>query len=78
MEKTDIDQATYAGQTNTLRVSRNFRSLPDIENFYRFIYENDLRAQAFLILEKVHAYMQKNTKKPKRPSKAKPPKTLIN
>ncbi|MBI2521962.1 MAG: hypothetical protein HYV97_16215 [Bdellovibrio sp.] len=32
---------------------KNFRELPDIENFYRFIYENDLRREAKLLLESI-------------------------
>lgn len=30
---------------------KNFRHHPDLENFYRFIYENDLRAEALAILD---------------------------
>lgn len=29
---------------------KNFRNHSDIENFYRFIYENDLRREALFIL----------------------------
>ena len=32
---------------------KNFRELPDIENFYRFIYENDLRRETKLLLEAI-------------------------
>lgn len=31
--------------------TKNFRELPDIENFYRFIYENDLRRETKMLLE---------------------------
>jgi hypothetical protein len=32
---------------------KNFRNHPDIENFFRFIYENDLREEALEILDNV-------------------------
>ena len=32
---------------------KNFRHHPDMENFYRFIYENDLRFEALEILDQV-------------------------
>ena len=30
---------------------KNFRHHPDMENFYRFIYENDLRHEALLLID---------------------------
>jgi len=33
--------------------SKNFRNHPDMENFYRFIYENDLRIEALQILDEL-------------------------
>jgi hypothetical protein len=32
---------------------KNFRHHPDMENFYRFIYENDLRLEALVILDEM-------------------------
>ncbi|MGE4130811.1 MAG: hypothetical protein AB7F86_04190 [Bdellovibrionales bacterium] len=32
---------------------KKFRQSPEIEGFYRFIYENDLQREAFEILEKI-------------------------
>ena len=32
---------------------KNFRHHPDMENFYRFIYENDLRHEALAIIDEV-------------------------
>jgi len=32
---------------------KKFRQSPEIEGFYRFIYENDLRAEAFDILDRI-------------------------
>jgi hypothetical protein len=34
---------------------KNFRSHPDIENFYRFIFENDLRYEALEIIDRMAA-----------------------
>ncbi len=41
---------------------KNFRHHPDMENFYRFIYENDLRHEALMILDSIMA--EKLAKKP--------------
>lgn len=30
---------------------KNFRSNGDIENFYRYIHDNDLRREAFMLME---------------------------
>ncbi len=32
---------------------KKFRQSPEIEGFYRFVYENDLRAEAFQIIEQI-------------------------
>jgi hypothetical protein len=32
---------------------KNFRHHPDIENFYRFVYENDLRYEALSIIDEL-------------------------
>gem|GEM_PF-4732270 len=32
---------------------KKFRQSPEIEGFYRFIYENDLRTEAFEIIDKI-------------------------
>jgi len=52
---------------------KNFRHHPDMENFYRFIYENDLRHEALAILEQVVQRKQeeKQIKKPATTSPAK-------
>jgi hypothetical protein len=33
------------------KLPKNFRSSPDFENFYRFIYENNLRGEAKKMFE---------------------------
>lgn len=43
-------------QSDTLPSSlKKFRQSPEIEGFYRFIYENDLQREAYEILEKIIA-----------------------
>jgi hypothetical protein len=42
---------------------KNFRSNVDIENFYRFINENDLRREATVMLEFVHSKLAKPKKR---------------
>ncbi len=32
---------------------KNFRNHPDMENFFRFIYENDLRIEALHIIDEI-------------------------
>jgi hypothetical protein len=48
---------------------KNFRHHPDIENFYRFIYENDLRYEGLEIIDLMTA--QRETIKAVRAAKAK-------
>jgi hypothetical protein len=40
-----------AGTTEMSASFKNFRHHPDMENFYRFIYENDLRHEAAQIID---------------------------
>lgn len=42
---------------------KTFRHHPDMENFYRFIYENDLRLEALAIVDKM--WNERNSKSPK-------------
>ena len=57
-ENNSARQAAMALSASTLK---NFRHHPDIENFYRFIYENDLRFEALeLISQKLE---EKRTKR---------------
>ena len=48
---------------------RNFRSSPDVENFYRFIYENNLRDEAAVLLKTVLNFTRKDLKRPGRKPK---------
>ena len=43
--------AATAGAETSAGSLKNFRHHPDIENFYRFIFENDLRYEALEIID---------------------------
>jgi hypothetical protein len=47
--------AAAAGSGDSSASFKNFRHHPDMENFYRFIYENDLRIEALAIIDQVMA-----------------------
>jgi hypothetical protein len=44
------DKATAAPAPEAMTI-KNFRSNGDIENFYRYIHENGLRREAFMLME---------------------------
>ncbi len=45
---------TKAGSPEAASLSpKKFRQTPEIEGFYRFIYENDLQREALEILERI-------------------------
>jgi hypothetical protein len=60
--------AATAGAETTAGSLKNFRHHPDIENFYRFIYENDLRYEALEIIDVMAA--QRMTIKANKAAKA--------
>lgn len=45
--------AAAGGGTEMSASFKNFRHHPDMENFYRFIYENDLRHEALEIIDQI-------------------------
>jgi hypothetical protein len=45
--------AAASGSTEMSASFKNFRHHPDMENFYRFIYENDLRHEALAIIDEI-------------------------
>lgn len=56
-------------QSDTLPASiKKFRQSPEIEGFYRFIYENDLQREAYEILERI-IVRRKNEKLQKKAKK---------
>ena len=42
---------------------KKFKKSPEIEGFYRFVYENDLQKEAFQILAKICARRKADKKK---------------
>lgn len=48
--KETVENTNQVEKTSPLK---NIRSNPDVENFYRFIYENSLRKEAKLCLEAI-------------------------
>jgi hypothetical protein len=52
---TNVNAAALAAAgTSEMSASfKNFRQHPDMENFYRFIFENDLRLEALEILDRI-------------------------
>lgn len=59
--------AAASGSTEMSASFKNFRHHPDMENFYRFIYDNDLRHEALAIIDQM--ILEKNQKKPGKPTK---------
>jgi hypothetical protein len=49
----DAALAAASGSGEMSASFKNFRHHPDMENFYRFIYENDLRHEALQIIDKI-------------------------
>ena len=47
---------------------KKFRQSPEIEGFYRFIYENDLRTEAFEIIDRI-SQNRKNAPKSRKKTK---------
>jgi hypothetical protein len=57
------------------KTPRNFRTAIDIENFYRFVNDNDLRKEAKIMLEIIQAKVMASVKKKKKEAKAASKKT---
>jgi hypothetical protein len=51
------------------KTPRNFRTAIDIENFYRFVNDNDLRKEAKIMLEMIHSKVLAQIKKKKKETK---------
>ena len=67
------EQAALAAANTAGEMSasfKNFRHHPDMENFYRFIYENDLRHEAAQIIDVIMA--EKRNRKQLKTAKAQP------
>lgn len=63
----DLNAENAGKGTATGGVPKNFRQQADMEAFYRFVYENNLREEALVILDKVRdqKLLQRAAKKPK-------------
>lgn len=55
---------------------RNFRTAIDIENFYRFLNDNDLRKEAKIMMEMIQTKVNQVLKKKRRESKQSQKKQL--
>jgi hypothetical protein len=53
------------------KTPRNFRTAIDIENFYRFVNDNDLRREAKIMLELLQSKVMLAVKKNKKDKKSK-------
>lgn len=58
------------------KTPRNFRTAIDIENFYRFVNDNDLRREAKIMLELIQQKVMVTVKKKRKESKAQSKKNL--
>jgi len=71
--RSSANDAGHAMAAATIEASagslKNFRHHPDIENFYRFIYENDLRYEGLEIIDQMMS--QRETIKSLKAAKAK-------
>lgn len=52
------------------KTPRNFRTAIDIENFYRFVNDNDLRKEAKIMLDLIQQKVLQTVKKKRKESKA--------
>lgn len=66
----EFSEAGYAAQAikeepsfTASNAPKNFRTHPDIEDFFRFIYENDLRLEALQIINEILVSKQEKKKK---------------
>jgi len=49
----DGSSIDFVQSDNLPTSTKKFRQSPEIEGFYRFIFENDLRSEGFEILDKI-------------------------
>ena len=61
----NVDAAATEGNKGV----RNFRSTSELEGFYRFVYENDIREEAKMVLSHIFTFMKKKNKAKKRRAK---------
>ena len=66
----DGSSIDFVQSDNLPSSTKKFRQSPEIEGFYRFVFENDLQSEAFDILEQIIA-KRKQEKAAKKASKRK-------
>lgn len=49
----DGNSIDFVASDNLPTSTKKFRQSPEIEGFYRFVYENDLRTEAVEVLERI-------------------------
>ncbi len=64
LETNEPTENTNPGEGNTLK---GYRNLNDVENFYRFVYENKVRKEAQMIFKAIVDTLapKKKTRKPR-------------
>jgi hypothetical protein len=65
MSSSQEESSNQKGSGLSPSALKNFRHHPDIENFYRFLYENDLRKEALEILKQRFSAKQAASKSSK-------------
>lgn len=68
--KPETAENTAGAATAEIPKVRNFRNATDVENFYRFLNDNDLRKEAKLALETVLNKLAPKSKKRKKRNSA--------
>lgn len=62
---TTNNATTSTNQEPVVKITRNFRNTAEVESFYRFIHENDMRREARAILDHVYRKLLAARKKNK-------------
>lgn len=72
--------STAATQTanEVTKTHRNFRTSPEVEDFYRYVLENNFRQEAHVMLRAVHEVLQKQKKSSRKGSKGKKSKRKLH
>lgn len=67
----DGSSIDFVQSDNLPSSTKKFRQSPEIEGFYRFVFENDLQAEAFDILEQIIAKRKEDRVSKKGPKRKK-------
>ena len=69
MSTSKTSEATPAAQTEAAKNSRNFRTSTEVEKFYRFVNDNNLRREAKVVLKQVVRILSPKKKRKSRSKK---------